>query len=377
MIGKDIILEDTTLRDGEQAPGIAFSRETKIVIYQALVNLGVQWIEVGIPAMGGEELDALRDMLSFGDDVTLLAWNRGVLSDVEFSLDLGFKAIHIGLPLSKIHLSASIGKDFKWLLRTAKDLVSYAKDRGAFVSISAEDVGRAELSQLIEYAGCVSEAGADRLRLSDTIGILTPLTYSQIFRDIRRACPIDLQSHAHNDFGLAVANTLAALESGAKYFHVTVNGIGERAGMPDIAQVVLALRCLYGIDLELKYSKLPEISDLVANASRHIPAPWQPIIGRNVFAHESGIHVNGIVNDEKTFEPFPASLVGMKNTIVLGKHSGKHAIQYMLASIGINPEIELLEPCLQAVRSFAIAQGKEVSVDQLKVIWQQIQNRNN
>lgn len=174
MMRQDIILEDTTLRDGEQAPGIAFSKETKIAIHDRLVAAGVRWIEAGIPAMGGTELDTLETLLARGSDATLVAWNRGVKGDVTFSLDLGFKAVHIGLPTSNIHLENSLGRDRRWLLQQAAVLIKYAKDRGAFVSISAEDIGRTELPFLEEYAVAVHDAGADRLRLSDTIGMLSP-----------------------------------------------------------------------------------------------------------------------------------------------------------------------------------------------------------
>ncbi len=250
----DIILEDTTLRDGEQAPGIAFSKTTKLAIHDYLVSIGVRWIEVGIPAMGGEELDTLKAMIARGSDATLVAWNRGIKEEISHSLDIGFKAIHVGLPTSEMHLKESIGQSRKWLIQRATDLIKYAKDRGAFVSISAEDVGRTEIPFLQEYAYAITEAGADRLRLSDTIGILTPEGYAKRVRSVTEVCSVDIQCHTHNDFGLAVANTLAGLQAGARYFHVTVNAMGERAGMPDFAQTVLALKYLYNRDLGINTS---------------------------------------------------------------------------------------------------------------------------
>ena len=174
MIRHDIILEDTTLRDGEQAPGVAFSKATKLKILDKLIAAGVRWVEPGIPAMGGEELEALHAMLERKDEVRLIGWNRGILEDVAASIDMGFEAVHIGLPTSSIHLKGSVGKDRGWLLQRAADIIKFAKDRGVFVSISAEDIGRTEIPFLQEYAVAVTEAGADRLRLSDTIGILSP-----------------------------------------------------------------------------------------------------------------------------------------------------------------------------------------------------------
>ncbi|NNJ04831.1 hypothetical protein HHX38_11890, partial [Streptomyces sp. PKU-MA01144] len=229
----DLILEDTTLRDGEQTPGVALSAAKKVKVFNALVDAGVRWIEPGIPTMGGEEVKALKEMLERRDEVTLIGWNRGVRGDVQKSIDLGFRAVHIGLPTSDNHLKNSVRRDRAWLLATAQDMVKMAKDQGCFVSISAEDIGRTELEFLKEYAVAVAEAGADRLRLSDTIGILSPGQYAERVRAITGVCDIDLQAHCHNDFGMAVANTLAAIEAGVRYFHVTVNGIGERAGMAD------------------------------------------------------------------------------------------------------------------------------------------------
>jgi homocitrate synthase NifV len=354
LMRQDIIFEDTTLRDGEQSPGVAFGPETKLAIFDLLVACGVRWIEIGIPAMGGSELRALLRIKERAGDVRLIAWNRGVEADVQQSLDLGFAAIHIGLPASDIHLANSVSRDRAWLLRQARDLVSRAKDRGAYVSISAEDVGRTEPAFLTEYAGAVAEAGADRLRLSDTIGILDPAGYSAVIAAVAKAVPIDLQCHAHNDFGLATANTLVGLEAGARFFHATVNGIGERAGMADIAQMAMCLRVFHGVDLGLDLARLRPLSALVASATRAPVPPWQPIVGANVFAHESGIHVNGLLKDDRTFEPFPPHLCGGERRIVVGKHSGRAAIKAMLGDAGIRASDGELAKCLGAVREYAM-----------------------
>lgn len=361
----DIILEDTTLRDGEQTPGVAFSKETKQKILDAMIDAGITSIEIGIPAMGGQELDFVKSVRDRQDAARLVVWHRGIREDIESSLNLGFNAVHIGLPTSKVHLAASVRKDRGWLLETARSLVEMAKDRGAFVSISAEDLARTELGFLQEYAGVVAAAGADRLRLSDTIGIMTPEQYGGRVAAVRETADIDLQCHAHNDFGLGMANTLAGLQAGARYFHVTVNGIGERAGMADLAQAVVTLQRLYDVDLGVDMSKLAGLSRLVADATNQTVAPWQPIVGDNVFAHESGIHVNGMLRDTSTFEPFPPELVGGTRKYVLGKHSGRALVKWVLDERGIEATDDELQVLLEQVRELAIASSGAVAPEQL------------
>lgn len=373
MIRKDVVLEDTTLRDGEQASGIAFSPETKVKIFNSLIDAGVQWIEAGIPAMKGKEVVALLEMLERKNEVNVIGWNRGVLEDIKFSISLGFKAIHIGLPTSTIHLQHSIGKDKGWLISAATDLIKYAKDKGCFVSISAEDVGRTDLKFLQEYATSVYEAGVDRLRLSDTIGILDADAYAKRVQAVSEACNIDTQCHCHNDFGLAVSNTLAGLKAGAKYFHVCVNGIGERAGMPDLAQMVMSLREFHGVDAGIDTQKLTFLSHMVAQACGQPLSPWSPIVGSNVFAHESGIHTKGMLNNSRTFEPFPPELVGNVRKLCIGKHSGRAMIRYALEVYGIKVEESLLNICLEKVRDRAIEKQSEVDTVELASIYKAIQ----
>jgi homocitrate synthase NifV len=369
----DLIIEDTTLRDGEQTPGVAFSKETKLNIYDHLVAAGVRWIEVGIPAMGGEELATLKAILERTTEATkVIAWNRGLREDVEGSINLGFSAVHIGLPTSNMHLRNSLRRDTDWLFQQARDLIKYAKDRGAFVSISAEDVGRTEIPLLQDYACIVQEAGADRLRLSDTIGILASHAYAERVAAVKKVSMIDLQCHTHNDFGLALANTLAGLEAGARYFHVTVNGIGERAGMPDLAQTALALRHLYNIDVGVITERLYELSRLVATAVRHPVLPWQPVVGENVFAHESGIHANAMLRNAETFEPFGPEEVGGRRRYVVGKHSGRALLHAVLLEHGAEVDVHYLDRCLELVRAAAIRNNGAVSPDELLAIYQGI-----
>jgi len=364
-----IVLEDTTLRDGEQAPGVAWSKEQKLSVLEALLDANVGSIEVGIPKMGGEELEFLKFAVAYKDQARLVAWNRGVKEDVAQSLDLGYEAVHIGLPTSDIHIKSSVGKSRDWIVSRATELIKFVKDRGAFVSISAEDVGRTDVSFLQDYAGAVGEAGADRLRLSDTVGILHPEIYADRVRLVAKTTNTDLQCHCHNDFGLAVANTIAGLQAGARYFHVCINGIGERAGMPDIAQTVMALKKLYGIDVGVDTKKLRDLSELVFSLTNTSPEPWRPIVGRNVFAHESGIHSKGTLNDSTSFEPISPDEVNGTRRIVIGKHSGRAGLTEVLRNGGVDPEESLLPKLLENVRAESVRQGGELSPLKVKQLY--------
>lgn len=360
-----VTVEDTTLRDGEQSAGVAFTKEMKVSIFSALLEAGIRWVEVGIPAMGGEELDVLSVLLERKREATLVAWNRGIEADVIQSLSLGFEAVHIGLPTSSIHLLNSVKKDRVWLLKTAADLVGRAKDKGAYVSISAEDVGRSDLGFVEEYAVHVAEAGADRIRLSDTVGILTPERYAQVVSRVVKNCDIAVQCHAHNDFGLATANTLAGIGAGANFFHATVNGIGERAGMPDLAQCVLALKLLYGVEVGVDTTKLIQLSRLVAEATHVQCPPWQPVVGTNVFAHESGIHAKATLNNSASFEPYPPELINGVRRIVIGKHSGTGAIESVLKMQGVDCSPEDLKKYLERVRMCAMKMGRGLETEEV------------
>lgn len=376
MIRKDIILEDTTLRDGEQMPGVAFSKDTKLALHDLLVEAGIRWIDIGSPAMGGDELDFLKALLARGSDATLVAWNRGVRKDVETSIDMGFKAIHMGFPASDVLLSESVRKDRQWLITQVKDLVSFAKDKGVFVSISAGDSARIETEFLQEFALIAYEAGADRLRISDTTGAMTPETYFQKIAGITEVCGIDLQCHAHNDFGFALANTIAGLRAGARYFHVTVNGIGERGGFTDMAQTAIALKYLYERDVGIVGTKLPELCQAISEATGHPIPPHQPIVGENAFTHESGIHVNAMLRNPKTYEPvFSPEDVGGKRKYVLGKHSGRILLQHILNSKGIDVDKDELWECLNEVRALAVRQKGGVSEQQLLEIYRRLTSR--
>ncbi len=376
-IKKNIILEDTTLRDGEQSPGIVFDKKTKIKIFDLLVNIGVKWIESGIPIIKGDEVKAIKYMLERKNEINIIGWNRGILEDIKYSISLGFKHIHIGLPTSNIHLKYSINKNKKWLIKTVDYLIKFCKDKDLFVSVSAEDIGRTNTNLLKKYAIAVEKAGADRLRLSDTIGILDYEQYGKKIKEIKKISNIDLQCHCHNDFGLAVANTIAGLKSGAKYFHVCINGIGERAGMPDISQLVMILKEIYKINLNINTKKLIYTSKKIAKYTNTKIYPWLPIIGSNIFKHESGIHINGLINNTNTFEPFNPKIINKKRKFIIGKHSGRSTIKYFLKKKGIKTQKNILKKCLQLIKKKSEKKKKEINIKELCYLYKKSKKKYN
>lgn len=343
------MIEDTTLREGEQSPGVAFSVEEKVTIAHMLQDIGIHAIEVGMPAMGGAEKEAIEALVRAGLKVRLIGWNRGKHSDLEASFACGLGAVHISLPSSDHHIDKKFQKSREWVIATMQELVAYAKSQGAWVSVGADDIGRASTDFLIEYARAAEQAGADRLRLSDTIGILDPFRTYKVVKTVVSGSDIPVQMHMHNDFGLATANTLAGVKAGAQHVHVTVNGLGERAGIAPLAEVVMGLYHHLGIDAGIRTEGLRELCHYVARASkRPIPAN-KPIIGRSIFEHESGIHVDGVLKTADAFEPFPPEVVGAQRVIVIGKHTGSSAVQYVLATQGIQVDREQLAPVVQAI----------------------------
>jgi homocitrate synthase NifV len=369
MINNSIIIEDTTLREGEQTPGVALSLDDKLSIIKVLDSINVPMIEVGIASMGGHEKTFIEKAIALNTKATLIGWNRAKLDDLKCSIDCGLKAVHIGVPVSDIHLKASLKKERIRLYNEVQSLIRYSKESGLFVSVSAEDASRTKKSDILEYAGYVKEAGADRLRLSDTLGLFNPLDFYDLVKDVVEEKGIDVQIHAHNDLGLAMANVLAGVQAGAKYVQATINGWGERVGLVALEVVVVALKRILGIETGINHNKFPEVCSLVASLfNRSIP-PWQPIVGNDIFIQESGIHVSASINDSSAFEPFPPEWVGKQHVFVAGKHSGSKGIQFILENEGISVSREESSGILPSIREKAIERKTYLTIEELIKIY--------
>jgi homocitrate synthase NifV len=285
--------------------------------------------------MGGDEKKTIKHIAGLDLDASLLAWNRAVVEDIKHSIDCGVGAVAISMSASDIHIEHKLKKSRQWVLEQIKTAVDFAKSKGLYVSVNAEDASRADLEFLVRFARSARDCGADRLRFCDTVGILDPFDTFNVISYLKRMVDIDIETHTHNDFGMATANAIAGLKAGANYVNTTVNGLGERAGNAALEEVVMALKYISKVDLNLKTERFRELSEYVAGASsRTIPA-WKPIVGTNVFAHESGIHADGVIKNPLNYEVFSPEEVGLERQLVIGKHSGSHAIRLKFQEFGI------------------------------------------
>jgi homocitrate synthase NifV len=350
-----VYIDDTTLRDGEQTAGVVFANEEKIHIARMLARLGVHQIEVGIPAMGGDEKEAIKKIVDMELPTSILAWNRAVVSDVQHSLDCGVDAVAVSISSSDIHIRHKLMRDRQWVLDSIKRAVGFAKRHGLYVSVNAEDASRAAPDFLVEFARTVKETGADRLRYCDTVGVLDPLEIYKCVKTLIEEVDIPIEMHTHNDFGMATANAIAGLEAGATYVNTTVNGLGERAGNASLEELVMALQYCEGVNLGIRTSLFRELSEYVALASgRPIPA-WKPVVGSNLFVYESEGRASGAVRDPATYEIFLPGEVGLLRRFNVGKYSGPSVIRRKLREHGYHPLEEEVQRLVSILRTRSIA----------------------
>ena len=335
---------DTTLRDGEQTPGVSLTPENKLRIAQKLDELGVDVIEAGFAAVSQGEMDAIKLIAKQNLKAEICSAARGTKGDINAVTKSDADSIHLIIPTSDLHLKFKIRKTREEILKITEERVEQAKKQGLIVELSAEDATRTDVNFLKEFFSKGIAAGADRVVACDTVGVLTPEKAYDLFSDLRDSLQVPIVSvHCHNDFGMAVANSISALRAGANQFHATINGLGERAGNASLEEIVIALKSLYKKDVEIKTGLLYSISQLVSRLTGIYVQPNKAVVGENAFTHESGIHTQGLLANPLTYEPISPELVGGTRRISSGKHSGIHGIKDTLDKMGLEPTNEQLK----------------------------------
>ncbi len=355
-----VYIFDTTLRDGEQTPGVTFTIDEKIAIARQLDRLGVDIIEAGFPITSKGEAEAVKKIAAEGLQARVAALARTTKLDIDRALDTGVDYVHIFIATSDIHLEHKLKMTREEVKQQSVESIEYAKEHGVTVEFSPEDATRTEIGYLKEICRAVSEAGADKINVPDTVGVMTPRITYEFFKDLKSVTDVPLSAHAHNDFGQATANSLAAIEAGAEQVHVCVNGLGERAGNASLEEVVMGLIAQYGVTTGIVTRQIAETSDLVQRLSGFYLLPMTPIVGDNAFTHEAGIHVHGMLSHPGAYEPLTPEIVGKKRRFVAGKHTGRHAIDSMLEEMGVNPDRAQLKAISAEVKRLG-DRGKKVT----------------
>jgi 2-isopropylmalate synthase len=352
---------DTTLRDGEQTPGVSLTSDEKVEIAKKVSELGVDVIEAGFPIASEGEYEAVKRIAGLGLSSKVAALARANRKDVELAVSTGAQRVHVFIATSDIHMKYKLKMTREEVLNAISEWISYVRDRGLEVEFSAEDSTRSDRGFLIQAFKTAASSGAKMLDIADTVGIASPQLMTELVTQVKSEIPgVGVSVHCHNDFGLATANTLAAIVAGADQFHGTINGIGERAGNVSIEEVAVGLKMLYGIETGIKFEKIYETSKLVEKLTGVQVSKNKPLVGDNAFGHESGIHTHGILSNPLTYEPISPELIGRKRWFMAGKHAGSHGIAAMLKEMGVQFSNEQLNAIVNQVKALG-DKGKQVT----------------
>lgn len=343
-----VVLNDTTLRDGEQAPGVCFLLEERLRVARALSEAGVRELEIGTPAMGVEEQEEMRALVDLRLQARMIAWCRMQEDDLAAARASGVNTVNLSIPASDQQIEHKLGRDRTWVLRQTDRVLRMARDQGFTVYLGGEDSSRAAMDFLLRLIEVAERAGAERFRFADTLGVLDPFATCERFTVLRAHTQMELEIHAHNDLGMATANSLAAVRGGATHVSTTVNGLGERAGNAPLEEVVAALHQFTDRRTEVDAKALQSLSLLVAEASGRAIASNKAVVGEAIFTHESGIHVHGILRDPQNYQFLDPAVFGREHQIVLGKHSGTAAVAWYFRAM----KIELKEEESRAILAF-------------------------
>jgi isopropylmalate/homocitrate/citramalate synthase len=349
---RKIVFVDCTLRDGEQAPGVFFTLEEKLAIADLLDAVGVDILDAGMPSVSDEERRTLEALLDRGYRATIAATVRALRDDIDLALACGLKEVFLFMPVSPQHLKHKFGLTLEQARPRIEEAIEYAVASGLRVHFVAEDTVRADAVEMAEIFDRAGELGAASAIVCDTVGVMRPGKMAEYVNTLNHhmKSEITLGIHCHNDYGLATANTLAAVGAGCALVTGTVNGLGERAGNAPLEEVICALEGLYDRKLGIDKSVLPRLCETVAAASGIFLTPTKPVVGLNVFRHESGVHVDGMLKDPSTYESIDPAPLGRQHQFLLGKHSGRGLVETLLATEGIEAPPEVVMRILERVK---------------------------
>jgi 2-isopropylmalate synthase len=361
---------DTTLREGEQTPYVSFTVDEKIEIAKMLDRVGVDMIEAGDPSVSPNVAKAIKHIASLGLRAEIVAHSIASRPSIDRAKACGANRVAIFYATSKIHLDAKLHKTQDQAIDIIREHIAYARSLGLKVRYTPEDATRTDFEFLVQVCNAAIEAGADRISFADTLGIMQPHTMFEKVSALRaRLLPCKIDLHCHDDYGLALANAMAGIRAGADCIHTTVNGLGERTGIPDLAETVVSFHNLEGVD---KYNIQPlmEISSYLEKVSGFFLAPNKPITGQNAFSHKSGVHTNGILKDPRTYEPFDPALLGRERKIVIDKYTGKSAVQSRLDEYGIEISAAELEVIVTRIKNMGDERKQLFDADILEIAEQ-------
>lgn len=352
---------DTTLRDGEQTPGISLTPSKKLDIARALDELGVKVIEAGFAAVSPGEREAVELISKAGLNAEICSATRSVIKDIDIAIHAGVDSVNIIIPVSELHVKRKFNKEHDWILDVTGNVVQHAKDRGVIAEICLEDGSRTEMDFLKKVIQRAMDAGVDRVTPCDTVGTLTPEGSLEFYGSIHQMFPdMFLGVHTHDDFGLATANTIAGVAGGGTHIHATINGIGERAGNASLEESCVALEMLYRVKTGINMQRITATSHTVSRVTGMQVQPNKAIVGRNAFAHESGIHTHAILRDPNTYERIDPALVGAARRLVSGKHAGSTGLFNNLTIMGLEPTEDQFNQILEKVKTLG-DQGNLIS----------------
>lgn len=354
----DLQIYDSTLRDGEQMPGIAYSLDQKVAIARKLDAIHVPQIEAGFPAVSDGERRSIKTITKLGLDAEILALSRVTTADIDAAVDAGVDMVLLFIATSDIHLKYKFNKPREYIIEKVVEGLDYCRSRGVKASLSCEDSTRTDLDFLFQVYSTAEGHGAVRIGLTDTVGCAAPEAITFLLAEIKKRYTTPVSLHLHNDYGMALANAIAGVKAGADAITTTVNGIGERAGNVPLEEFVGAMKFLYGVDLGIDASGLKELCDMVAQFSKVPLSRNHPLVGSDVFSHESGIHVAAVLSCPLTYESIPPEMVGNQRRLMLGKHTGGAYIRKRLEDLGLEASEEQVSQILSKVKALGEVKGR-------------------